>query len=306
MSDAWASDQQRVYPVYAEEGRFTPPSLDAVQALLAAYPPIPPGVWRRWVPIGLVVLALGIGLMSPPALAWLTPWPALIAAFLYVRWQAGAQQQRTSSAQRLRDLLLLRRYRDAMRLAWRTLPRMTAAPTLWAQGVGALGEALDGVGEYPAAEACYEALTDVLPADHPLRRRLAASRATLALRDDRLADADDALRRARSVATDTSPIADAELAVATLYQRVHTHHVADGGQLADESRPKLWALGVAGAYGHAMAALCYRRVGRTDDAATAWDDARALLPERVIVHRYPELAELLDAEPADAGEAATP
>ncbi|MEM6755609.1 MAG: hypothetical protein AAF586_00445 [Planctomycetota bacterium] len=295
MQDAWGTFLDRVYPPEQASGDFTPPSRQAVDELLLAYPPAPPAAWWNWVPLGVLALAVGIGLLSPPAWAWLTPWPVLFGGLAYMRWRSNAQRWRVRSTERLRDLLLLRRYRDTMRLAWRALPGLTPAPALWAQGVGALGESLEATGEYAAADACYDALAGVLTDDHPLRRRLTAARATLALRDDRLADADDALRRARSTPGDDSPIAQADLAVATLYQRIRTHHVADGAALADETRPKLWALGVSAAYGHALAALCYRRVGRLDDAATAWGDARALLPVGALLHRYAELSELMDA-----------
>jgi len=318
MSDRWSEFHARVHPhpgalAGAGGGAFEPPDREAVVDLLRAYPPEPSGAWERWLPLGVVVVAVGVGVLSPGAWGWVLPWPVLIGGLGVLQWRSGVKRGRVRSAERMRDLLLLRRYAEALRLGWRSLPGLAGMPAMWVQAVGVMGESLEAVGAHGSAAACFETLAEVLPDDHPMRGRLAAARAVAALRDDRLADADDALRRARSwrgagdAASEGDRASAMELGVATLYQRVRTHHFAAGAELADELRPGLGALGLAGAYGHGLAALCYRQAGRAEDAAAAWDDATALLPGWALVHGFAELG-VMAGEGADAtaAEAAEP
>ncbi|MEO0587245.1 MAG: hypothetical protein AAF078_06350 [Planctomycetota bacterium] len=281
------------------EAVFRPPSREAIAERLASCPPRRLPGWLKWVPFGIAGLAVGAAAASPAGVAWLMPIPVLAAGWALVRGLGAAQRQRTLAARRVRDRAMLRRHADVLRAGWRALPAVSLAPTLWVQTVLAMGESLAALGKDDAAAACFEAVVRFLPKDHPALARLRVYEAITALRDDRLADADDGLRRARSLpgTWGTSGAAKAEAArfelevdVATLYQRVRTHHFADGAELADRLRPRLGAQGVQAAAGHALGALCYLKAGRADDAAEAWADATALVPAYVLVHRFEELA----------------
>lgn len=290
---------------------FRPPSREAVAERLAACPPRRLPGWLKWVPFGIAGLAVGAAAASPAGVAWLMPLPVLGAGWVLVRGLSVAARQRVVAARRVRDRAMLRRHAEVLRLGWKALPAVSLTPTLWVQTVLAMGESLVALGKDDAAGACFEAVARVLPKGHPGLARLRVVEAMAALREDRLTDADDALRRARSTAGAWGGSAAAraeaarfevELGVATLYQRVRTHHFADGAELADGLRPRLGMIGVAGASGHALAALCYLRAGRAEDAAAAWADATALVPAYVLVHRFAELAALV-GEAEVAGEA---
>jgi len=307
---------------------FDPPTPAQVQALLDANPPMQPGGWRARLP---QIVLIGAGLLMVLALIQpglvLLPLLALIGAMVYLSNRARALQERQQRVQRAWELAMIRRYRDALGEAWRLLPECKSTPELHGRVVTVMAHILGELRQDEAADIALGYLLDRLPEDHPLALRLRLQRATVALEADRLADADDALRKLRGQRElERDPSLAGAYALARLLQDARTGHYADAIEHAEDTAEALKPLGVEAGYGHGLLALCYHQLAQraatpdaaegkadgqterqaTDHAADAtrdaqrlreavrrwWDGATILIPPAALTFRFPELAAL--------------
>ena len=290
--------------------RFEPPDAERVARHLAEHPAKPGMPWRRWVPAVMIgALALSLLYVVHPLLAVL-PWLGLMG---FMAWAAGKVQQARALQQRVVrawELAMLRHHREALRRAWTLLPLCQTTPQLWLRCVAVMAHVLDELACYDAAIAAMDPLLLGLPKDHPMALQVRVQRANAALCTDRLADADDALRKLRGTA-DTlppGPIA-AGYHLARLVQDVRTGHFTEAAEQAGHTAAQLRPLGVHAGYGYGLLAYCqHQAAARCDDEQTAhtarraaaklWHQATLLVPPAALAFRYRELRAMLDTPAA--------
>jgi hypothetical protein len=282
---------------------FQPPAPEQFQAYLRDHPANPLSPWQLRAPwlIALVLFALSFATVGP-ASAILS-----LAALFWFITHTSIRSRRAMSlqtrARRTQETAMLRRYTDALRLAWQLLPNVAAAPQVHGQTVAMIAHTLDSLGHYDAAIVGYDHLLSRLPLGQPITVHIAVSRAAAALGAERLSDADEAIRRLRGPVEpfEHTPIS-AAYRLAKLTQQVRTHHFNEGVQespgLIDDLRP----LGVEAGYGHALMALCHYHDNNAitnhsnpqHDAKSWWQQATLLLPPDTLLQRFPELAPLTE------------
>lgn len=308
---------------------FDPPTADQLERHLDANPPAMSAGWRAYLPQIALVAAAGMMVIAllQPALGLLAML-AMVGLVIYVTRQGRALQALSQRVTRAWELTLIRRYRDALGEAWRLLPDCRANPELHGRVVTVMAHILGELRRDDAAEVAYAYLLDRLPKDHPLSLRLRVQRAIAALHTDRLADADEALRRLRGqVEQAPDPALRGMYTLARLLQDVRTGHDADAADQAHDTAEALKALGVEAGYGYALLGLCHHRLAQRDAQAQAqaaetpeqagdapdnagqaadtphdyaaqarlwWDRATILIPPAALVFRFPELEALMD------------
>lgn len=295
---------------------FEPPTADQLAEHLAANPPAPSAGWRNYLPIMiLAVVGLAVLASSSPALA-LLPWVGLLGAMMFLSGRVRAAQALEQRVMRAWELSMIRRYREALGRAWDLLPACRTRPELHGRVVTVMAHILGELGCDEAAEVAYGYLLDRLPPDHPLALRLRVQRAIAALRADRLADADDALRKLRAQAEGSGDdTLAASYRMARLVQDVRTGHFADAAEQADQTADALRPLGVEAGYGHGLLALCFHQLALHDPAADAgrrqqlteaagrwWRHATLLIPPSALMFRHAELAALDHASRTPPGD----
>lgn len=285
---------------------FTPPTARQVADFLERH--TLRGGWRwitllPFVLLGLVAILL---FASFGPLANLLPLVLVILILAGSSWRLRWMRALEARAVRVQELTMTRHYPQALRHAWRLLPDLRSQNEWHARTVIAMAHCLDRCGAFEAAIAAYDFLIQRLPQDHPGAVHLNIQRAMAQLLTDRLADADDALRRMRGSADahPGTPIS-AGLRLAQLAQQVRTNHfieaVQQPGDLVQELRP----LGVDAGFGYALMALAHHRVvpdgserppdqPTVDDAVQWWRRATLLLPPSALMARFEELGQFAD------------
>ncbi len=278
---------------------FRPPSADQVERLLRRCEPSAPSKLTAWLPAaGLIVLLL-IVFQSPHGAALVGAWLLLLAWLGYTMHTARRRLSLERRAAEIHELTLLRRFPQALRRAWTLLPQLSTRGDLHGRVVAAMGHGLEQVGACDAALLAYDFLIRRVPADHPGARPIRMQRVFALLASDRLADADDELRRLRDLADVRSPgPLSAAFAFAQLWQMVATNHFEDAmalrGRLVDRLRP----LGVEAGYAYALMAhaVHHAPLGVTTDdqdrsmqAQTWWHRATLLLSPSALLGRLPVL-----------------
>lgn len=290
-------------------------------AHLAAHRPAPPPASRRLAPLvplaGAAVVALAVG-----GVAWVLPWLALVGTSVWARGQVARRQRRQRRVERARELVRLRFNRPALRTAWRLLPELTEHPGLHHAAVAVLARGLEQTLEDDAALTCLDHLADAVPPAHPTRAGLDARRISALVASGRLADADEALRRLRSVDIQT-PEHRAVLALAELEHAVSTAHYHEAIEESPTLVTTLRPLGLNAARGYALRALCHHHRAARGDAAGDrsaarewWQRAAALTDEATLVAALPATRAVADAgvdagvdpsaDPGAGGQSATP
>lgn len=272
---------------------FDPPTAEQFSDYLAEHPPQLPTPWLAWGPLLAVAGVALVGLTIGGAAAIALPWLAMAGLFIFLMFRVRAARDLETRTNRTHEMAMLRHYPQALRRAWRLLPKVAVNPLLHARVVALMTHCLDHVKAYDTAIVGYDYLLEHLPDEHPGTTQLRVQRTVAALCADHLSDADDDLRRLRGTidAHRGTPVA-AGYRLAQLIQQVRTNHFADavedGGNLLSELRP----LSVDAGYGHALLALCHYHCGDAPAARLWWDRARLLLPVAAMVDRFPELAAL--------------
>jgi hypothetical protein len=283
--------------------QFAPPTPEQFHDLLRDHPANPPTKWQVRAPLLIAVALIIVSFAMADPLSALLPWVALA-------WLFGHSSIRTRRAltleynvRRTQEIAMLRRYPEALRRGWRTLPQTVPAPMLHGQTVAMISHCLDTMGCYDAAIVGYDFLLNNLSPGQPITVHIAVSRAAAVLGAERLSDGDDSIRRLRGPVEpfDNTPIG-AAYRLARLTQQVRTHHFADGVDESEGLIEALRPLGVEAGYGHALMALCHyhctdadsESAGTHQDARTWWEQATLLLPAGSLLHRFPELAPLTE------------
>lgn len=290
-----------------------PPDSGQVAEHLTRWTPVPPSPWATRAPIIVLAVSLVLMLVLAHPLAQLLPWLALGGVLIQGAWRVRAARALDREVTGLSEQAMLRRYRAALRRAWAVLPKLVHHPALHGRTVAAMAQSLDEMRAHESAIAAYDHLLAGMPEQGPPTMHLRISRAIAALRADRLADGDEALRKIRGAIDPYlgSPIG-AAYRMAQLIQDVRTCHYTDAMDfeptLLDDLRP----LGVEAGFGHALMALCCRgaRTESSDQARTRrdaarlwWDRATTLLPAAALVGEFPELETMTrDAAPTSSAE----
>ena len=304
---------------------FRPPTEQQLRKLLDAHPATGPSSAAVWMPILLLGLALGMSLLfNTGPLAFLA-WFPLAGVFVYLAVRLKARRALEARVGQVHELAMLRRWDEALRDAWRLLPDLYGTPDLHARTVLAMAHCLDHVGGYDASLVAYDHLLQRVPRDHPAALALRLQRVMVLLGNERLSDADDALRSLRG-ALPPMPAEGSAIHAgyrwASLLQHASTHHFEDA--LAEEPGlvEVLRPLGVEAGYGYALMAYCrwtlaQRSQGKADLASTEratpehgaepssllvspelthreaaarwWGHAATLLSPASILSRYPNL-----------------
>ncbi|MEM1212076.1 MAG: hypothetical protein AAGI68_07235 [Planctomycetota bacterium] len=239
-------------------------------------------------------------------------WVTLVGLMVWGAWRGRRMRGLEREIREMDDLGVLRDWAGALSIGWRLLPRVRGQPGAWAKVVAIMGRGLAEVGAWGASMVSVETLLGRLPAEHPAGAGLRLSRAVLALRLDRLGDADDDLRRVRRMlgemdpingGSDTLPFRPGEreglaagFAYAGLVQDVVTHHFAEGVERGDRLVERLRPMGMEAGYGYGLMALCHWKVGDADGARRWWTRAVLLVPSKALVRRYAMLNEIAALE----------
>lgn len=250
-------------------------------------------------PLIILVGVLLVALTVQHPLAVVLPWFALAGVLIKVHIRVRRLRHRQSELQKVQELSLQRRHREALDLAWQLLAGTTNLPQMHGHTIALIAHSLDQLKAYDSAIVAYSSLIDQLPQQYPGSLQLQIQRAIAQLQADHLVDADDTLRRQRhAVEAFANTIVSAGYQLARLIQQVRTNHFTDAiGQaptLLDDLRP----LGIEAAYGHALMALSYLRLENdpTTNAQLWWTRATLLMPAGTLVNRFAELNSLWQAD----------
>jgi hypothetical protein len=256
---------------------FTPPTADQVRAHLARYPSRGSSRTAALIPTLALAAIIFLALGAQNAVMFLLPWLLLGALLVFMALRVRRARELDAAVARAQEWTMWRRREDALRQAWRLLPRLATNPELHGRAVAAIAHNLDALGAHEAAIVAYDQLIDHLPEGHPISVQLRVQRTMAELGADRLTDADASLRRLRGAVEPfrKTPIG-ASYRLASLIQQSRTHHdadaVAESGELLDELRP----LGVEAGFGHALMALAFVRLGEGEAAPPDWRDQASL------------------------------
>lgn len=287
---------------------FNPPNPEQVASHLERYSASGRSRGGAAAPMLVIVLAWMIS-TAVPDIGMLLLIVAFGAVLLWFHYKAKAARQLELRVDTIRDLALRREWRSSLSTAWDTLPQLVHTPALHGQTVMIMATDLANLRAFDSAIVMYDYLVERLPEQHVGATQLRVQRTIAQLSDDRLADADDAIRRLRGMADMLQdPAVTAGLQFAELFQQIRTHHYLDAIGRSDTLVDRLRPLGVEAGLGYGLMALAYWQLKRrTEDdapyeaaAQTWWSRATLLLPVERLVERYPELQPVADALPASS------
>lgn len=300
-------------PTPTNPNLFDPPTAEQLARHLAHHPSVNVGSWQSRGPLLLMIAAAGLVMLmlGQPGFA-LLPLLGLLALMAYLSGQARTTAELHGRATRAWELAMIRRYREALGLAWELLPACRTKPELHGKAVTVIAHILGELRQDEAAEVAYSYLLDRLPPDHPLSLRLKLQRAQAALSNGRLADGDDILRRLRGQAeAGEDPALAAAFQLARLLQDVETGHYAEAIEQAETTTQAMTPLGVESGYGYGLLAFCFHQLSAYDPSADAakrqhyatrarqlWDQATLLIPASALVYRHHELEPLMGTQAA--------
>lgn len=288
------------------EAGFHPPTAEQVAEHLETHHARLPSPWIAGAPLAALLGMLFLSLIIPGAAVMCLTWVVFLGVIAYMQIRAYRQRELDKQTRVAQELAMLKRYPESLRMCWQSLPSVAAIPPLRQRTVACVAHCLDQLNQHEAAIVAYDDLLRVSPPNSPMAAAFEIQRAIAQLAVHRLADADDALRRARKMVDrmKQSTVA-AGYRLALIVQQFRTHHhkdiVAESSDAVDTLRP----LGVDAGYGHALIAMAHHLVGTRNDSMTAaqhesvddasqqwWSRATLLLPEDVLIGRFPELKEL--------------
>jgi len=277
------------------------PSPEEVYAHAVEHAPRPRGRMRL-IALALVGLAIGIMLFFGDSLVGLVaPWlvlGGLVTWGMIQRRAAAAAQQGVRESQ---ELAAWRENHRAFEQSWQLLPMLRSWPELHVQAVMLIATRLDSLRAYESALAGYQYLLDHLPDDHPTGQMIRLQRVSTLLHDDRLADADDELRRLSRM--DLTPLGRALLRSGQLHQQVKTGHFDESDRFDDSLIEQLQPLGIDAGYGYAMASTICHQHDRSEAAEQWWRRATLLMHPRRLTDDLPEVTPVAHL-PAESGLAA--
>jgi hypothetical protein len=294
---------------------FALPNADQMRDHLAAHPAQAPSPWFGRLPLIALGMIAALLLLADTWVSLTLPWVILLVVFGVMTWRARQVQQLERSVNECQQWAMRRHYRAALARAWPLLRQLRRQPLLRHRLIAVMAHCLDDLACFEPAMEVYDHLLAEVDPDHAGAVQLHTHRAIAALHCDRLADADDALKRVRQHidVKEHEPIA-AAYHLARVLQEVRTHHDQAATQRGDDMVATLRPLGVEAGFGHALLAWCHRRRLRQgaasesrDDLSAPMDHAQAmrrwwrratlLLSPAAIVYRFPELAPLAEEDP---------
>lgn len=295
----FAEDFNQAFP----DADFRPPTAEQMEAHLDAHPPRAASRWKRLLPLAPLGFGLGAYLASPGGVTAVVLLGCVAGGIGWSALQSRASHRRRERLQRMHEKAALRRPGEALRIGWDLLPEVTESPLAYGSLLTAFGRCLSELRRDDAAGLCYERLLASAPSNHPAAKHFACLRALAALFEDRLAEADDALRRIRLEDEPAGSPLRATHALACLLQQARTYRVDDMIANRATAIERMRPLGVEAGYAYALIAWAHdqrRRQPRERDDADSlaeqvrlwWERATTLLPTEAIARRLPETAEL--------------
>ena len=278
-----------------------PPSPQQVRDYLEAFPASGAPGWVTWTPLALLMGAMLLAMSHASAVAQLAPWAALGLLYFIVAARVKRMRLLEKQVNRVQEMALTRRTRAAFDEAWSLLPQLAISPELHSRTVAFLGHLLDQLKAHESGIVAFDFLIDRLPAEHPASVQLRVHRAICQLACDRLADADDAIRRLRMLQepVGASPT-HAAYHYAVLVQCVRTRNYDDAVKRGDSLIDALRPLGVDAGYGYALMALSCAALHRKQATARA---GRPSPPAEPLTNQSEAPAGLTDSPaPASLGE----
>lgn len=240
---------------------FSVPTAEQVREHLEANAARLPSRAASWLPLALLIGVLLIALTSTAAWAQLLPWVALAGVIVFTAVRVRSMRTLEQRVVSVQEYATLRRSREALSRAWSLLPQLVTVPELHGRTIAFMSHLLDQLQAYDAAIVGYDFLIDRLPPDHPGSQQLQVHRVIAHLATDRLADADDGLRKLRSLESQPRSSSTRALYVfAKLFQSVRTGHYDDATALADGLTDSLRPLGVDAGYGHGLMAYSFHQM----------------------------------------------
>jgi tetratricopeptide (TPR) repeat protein len=292
----------------AAEAGFRPPTAEQMQEHIDAHPPRAASRWKRLLPLAPMGLGLGLYLAAPSGATALVLLGCVAGSLAWSAVLARASHQRRERLQQMHEKATLRRPEEALRIGWDLLPEVNESPLMYGSLLTTFGRCLSELQRDNAAMVCYDRLLESAPSNHPAAKHFACLRALAALFDDRLAEADDSLRRIRVEDEPEGSPLRSTVGIARLLQQARTYRVDDiienRGDAIDRMRP----LGVEAGYAYALIAWAHEQRRRqprehddvhslADQVRVWWERATTLLPAAVIARRLPETAELAATPP---------
>ncbi|QDU35001.1 hypothetical protein KS4_30780 [Poriferisphaera corsica] len=283
----------------AKNLEFTPPRLDQVRDLFERNRPEQDSLWLVRLPlfvgVGVIVLLM---LTNNLALTILL-WGVFLGVFGVAMWRVRWMRKLEREGMRVDELAMRRKYVEALRGAWTLLPQARRRHGLYMRMANVIAHCLGELKCYEASAEAYDQLIERLPLEGDGVKQLRVFRAIAWLMEDRLADADSALRAMRGVKDDyKGTILGATVAYAELLQCVKTFHFEEGFLLSNRLLDDIRPMGIEAGYGHAlMATCCYEmskratgdeeRAGLMEKAKTWWRNAVCLMREEHLLSRLP-------------------
>jgi tetratricopeptide (TPR) repeat protein len=170
------------------------------------------------------------------------------------------------------------------------LSRPTFSPVARAQGLLFLATTLTRYHRFEDAVKVFDHLLETIPLDDSATNIVRLSRAMALLREDALLDADRAIAELRRSNRGSEP---AGLSLVEIYRDVKTGHPAEAIEMFEKRLPIMRTeLGHRVADAWALAARAYDLLGKTVEAAKAFENATLLAPLGELCRRYPEVSVL--------------
>jgi tetratricopeptide (TPR) repeat protein len=214
-----------------------------------------------------------------------------------VSWLAvRANRSEAARLQAAEELLQLRRWPQALALLTSMLSVPTRSQQTRVQALLFLTTVLSRFHRFDDAIAVEDNLLSEIRLDSPTVHALKLGRAMAMLREDRLLDADRAISDLRR-----GPEAgeSAGLSLLEMYRDVKTGHCDEALGIFGNKLPLLrHQLGHRLADAYALAAKAYDFLGRSVEAAAAYEKATLLAPLTELQRRYPEVTSLASKYPA--------
>ncbi|MAG17035.1 MAG: hypothetical protein CMJ21_03095 [Phycisphaerae bacterium] len=299
---------------------FEPPEPQQVREYLDAHPPRSPSRWAAWAPLMAVGFVVSIAWQIDAGWANVLPWLVVLGVIVVSEMRVRRVARLTDELAHAQELALQHQWLPTLQLAWRLVPALSGMPQLHGRSVALIAHVFDRLRCYESALAAYDFLLQRMPAEHPAAVHLRVQRAITLMINDQLVDADDALRRLRG---DIELLGDAGASaayrLAQLVQEVLTFHYDHAVACADELLDALRPLGIEAGYGHALVALSWLNVARsqhgadrdaTNDQSTSglsstaehayaqaakwWSTATLLMPVSQLIDRFAPLRALID------------
>lgn len=275
-----------------------PPTAPQVAGHLSAHTPVARPHRRTFFLIALGGVLMVVLFGEPSVFTLLLPWVLLGGLLVYITRQRKLLRDVQVEVQRAGELTMLRHHHTALERAWRAVPRVQQWPQFHAQAAMLVGANLLALRCYESGIAAGDYLLGLIPPTHPVGQVVSLQRAAALLHEDRLTDADEALRK--TAGQELNPLSDAMLAFARAYQQVKTHQVEALVERPEALPVKLRPLGFDAGHGYGLVAAAMRARGDEAGAMRWWKLATLLLPAPVIMNALPETRTLAALPPAQS------